>query len=140
MLQVAYNMYIPAYKDLKIHERHLKFSAIEVGNIERKLNPSLMQKASTKKNIRLSLKREVFLWVPDTNIQKCGLHSLKFRGSVLWNNLPANLKEYHLSLEFKLILKQSGSLTCFSLVCRSWIVFGARFISMTYLFEGLTAY
>ena len=55
-------------------------------------------------------KGEFFL-VPGTNTHQWGINSLKFRRSILWDNLRVNLKEYQYSLEFKLILKQSGSLT-----------------------------
>ena len=52
------------------------------------------------------------------NFQKCtGREGLILRGSVLWNNLPANLKEYQSLLEVKLFLKQNGSLPCFFSAC-----------------------
>ena len=43
--------------------------------------------------------------VPDVNSQKYGIHSLKFGGSILWNNLPVNSKECQSLREFNLLLE-----------------------------------
>ena len=51
----------------------------------------------------------IFL-VPDASNRKYRINSLKFRGNVLWNNLPENPKECQSLLESKLQLKQNGSL------------------------------
>ena len=54
-----------------------------------------------RKCILYLLRRGVLLLNIDANTHKCGMNSLKFRGSVLWRNLPAKLKECQSLLEFK---------------------------------------
>ena len=97
---------------LKIHQKHLQFLAMEMYKCRNKLNPSSKRKAYEEKNTPYSVRRRVTLLAPDANTRKYVINSLKFRKSVLWNNLPANLKECQSLLEFKLLLKQNGSLLC----------------------------
>ena len=73
-----------------------------------------------------SLKTGISLLIPDANTHNYGINSLKFRGSVFGKNLPANLKEFQSLLEFKLLLKQSGSLPCTCSACRNLKVFHLR--------------
>ena len=77
-----------------------------------KLNPSSMWKAYGEKSTPYSLRSGVPFLVPDANTWKYVINSLKFRRSVLWNNLPVNLKECQSLLKFKPLLKQNGSLPC----------------------------
>ena len=98
-LQVVYNNYMATYDELlaldnklKIHQRHLQFLAIEIYRSKNKLNPSFMWKTYKEKIILNSLKRGIFLSIPNVNTQKYGINSLNFRGSVSWNNLPIKLK------------------------------------------------
>ena len=97
-LQVVYNNYMATYDELlaldnklKIHQRHLQFLAIELYKSKNKLNPSFMWKTCKEKNIPYSLRRGIFLFIPNANTQKYGINSLNFRESVLWNNLYKNL-------------------------------------------------
>ena len=75
---------------LKIHHMYLQFLDIERYDSRNKLNPIFMWKAYALKTILFSLRRRVLLLVPDADTRKYGINSSKFRGSVLWNNLPAN--------------------------------------------------
>ena len=48
-----------------------------------------------------------------TKSSRFGINSLKFRGSILWNNLPVSLKSLN---EFKGELKNLGSIHCTCIV------------------------
>ena len=43
--------------------------------------------------------------LPKTKSSRFGINSLRFRGSLLWNNLPVSVKNCHSLNEFKLELK-----------------------------------
>ena len=125
-LQVVYNNYMATYDELlaldnklKIHQRHLQFLAIEIYKSKNKLNPSFMWKTYKEKNIPYSLRRGIFLSIPNANTQKYGINSLNFRGSVLWKNLPIKLKKCKFQQKFKLLLKQSGNLPCTFPACKA---------------------
>ena len=46
------------------------------------------------------------------------INSLTFRGSLLWNSLPSNVKQSHNLEEFKLKLRNLGNIHCTCVVCR----------------------
>ena len=74
---------------------------------------------TNEKNIPYSLRTVISLFIPNANSQKCGINSLNFRGSVLWNSLPIKLQERKSLQEFKLLLKQSGNLPCTCSACKA---------------------
>ena len=78
---------------LKTHQRHLQFLAIEIYRSKTKLDPSFMWKTYKQKHIPYSLRRGISLSIQNINIQKYGMNSRNFRGSVLWNNLPIKFKK-----------------------------------------------
>ena len=65
------------------------------------------------------MRRGISLFIPIANTQKYGINSLNFRRSVLWNNLPVKLKGCKSLQEFKLLLKQSGNLSCTCSACKA---------------------
>ena len=58
------------------------------------------------------------LVLPKTKSSRFGINSLRFRGSLLWNNLPVSVKNCQSLNVFKLELKNLGYIHCTCLVCR----------------------
>ena len=77
---------------LKTYQSLLKFLAIGIYRAKNKLNPRFKWKTFKEKNTPYSLRMGASLSIPNVSTQKYGIHSLNFRGSVLWNNLPIKLK------------------------------------------------
>ena len=59
----------------------------------------------------------------ESKTQKYGINSLKLSGSVVENNLIANLKNRQFLPTLKPLLIESGSLPCTCPACRTWKVF-----------------
>ena len=96
---------------LKTHQRYLQFLAVEiymdkinlihkfhVKNIPYSLRKKKMFKEKKhpifeERNIPYSLKRGIYFSFPNVNTQKYGISLLNFRGSVLRNSLPIELKK-----------------------------------------------
>ena len=78
-----------------------------------------MWKTYKEKNIPCSQSRRTSFLIPNVNTQKYGIHTLNFRGNVLWNNLPIKVKQCKCLQEFKLLLKQSENLLCTCLACKT---------------------
>ena len=108
-LQAVYNIYMATYDELLALDNNL---AIEIYKSKNNPNPSFMWETYKEKIIPYSFKRGISLLIPNANTQKYGIHSLNFRGGVLWNNLPIKLKECKSLQEFKRLLKQSENLLC----------------------------
>ena len=78
-----------------------------------------MWKTCKEKIMPKSLRRGIFLSIPNVNTQKYEINSLNFRGSVLWNNLPIKFKKRKFLQEFKLLLKESENLPCTCSACKA---------------------
>ena len=57
------------------------------------------------------------LVLPQIKSSRFGINSLRFRGSLLWNNLPMSVTNCESLNEFKLELKNLGNIHCTCLVC-----------------------
>ena len=58
------------------------------------------------------------LHLPPAHSTRHGINSLLFRGSLLWNNLPREIKESLSTEEFKKRLKEHRARPCSCVVCR----------------------
>ena len=84
-----------------IHTKHLQFLLIEIFKSLNKLNPSFMWNLFEKKTTKYNLKSVDTLKLQTTNTRKFGLNSIIFRGSILWNNIPNDIKTSKNLCEFK---------------------------------------
>ena len=103
---------------LSIHQRHLRYLAIEVFKSIMHLNPQFMWSYFEEKPMPYNLRDGSKLVLPKTKSSRFGINSLQFRGSFLWNNLPVSLKNCQSLNEFKRELKNLGNIHCTYLVCR----------------------
>ena len=124
-LQVLYNTYGKSYNELlilnrgiSIHQKHLHFLATEVYKSVNNLNPQFMWNYFNISSLPYELRKGNKENLPETGTCRYGINSLLFRGALLWNNLPRNVKESHSVAEFKEKIKEIGNLTCSGAVCR----------------------
>ena len=111
-LKVVSNEYDKSYEELLemnksafIHQRHLKFSAIEVYKSLMDLNPGFMWSYFSEKPLPYNLRNENSLQLPRAKSHRFGINSLRFRESMLWNNLPFSVKKSETLTKFKNKLK-----------------------------------
>ena len=71
-----------------------------------------------EKTMPYNLRHGSKLILPKTKSSRFGINSLRFRGSLLRNNLPVSLKNCQGLNEFKQELKNLGNIHCTCLVCR----------------------
>ena len=120
-----YNNYDESYhnllnfsNDVSIHQRHLRFLAIEVYKSLMNINPEFMWEFFNKNPLQYNLRKGDIVYLPPARSSCYGINSLAFRGSLLWNSLPSNVKQSRNLEEFKLRLKNLGSTHCACVVCR----------------------
>ena len=80
-------------------------------------NPEFMWKFFNKDPVQYSLRKRDIVYVPPARSSCYGINSLAFRGSLLWNSLPSNVKQSHNLEEFKLKLRNLGNVHCTCVVC-----------------------
>ena len=97
-LQVVYNKYDKSYhdrlnfsNDVSIHQRHL---AIEFYKSLMNINPKFMWEFFNKNPVQYSSRKGDIIYLPLA--KSCYLiNSPAFRGSLLWNSFPSNVKRSH---------------------------------------------
>ena len=122
-LQVVYNIYEKSYNELlilniSIHEKHLQFLITEVYESVNNLNRQFMWNYFNFSTLPYELRKRNKLNLPETRTCHYWISSLLFRGALLWNNLPCNVKESHFVAEFKEKIKKIGNLKCSCVLCR----------------------
>ena len=124
-LQIVYDIYDESYEnllnrsdDISIHQKHLRYLGIKVCKPLTKLNPGFMWNFFERNHIPYNLRRGDLLLLPPAKSIRYGVNSLAFRGSLLWNNLPPQVKESQTLEEFKNRIKNLRSIHCTCTVCR----------------------
>ena len=81
------------------------------------INPEFM-KFFNKNPVQYNLRKGDIVFLPFARSCCYGINSLTFRGSLLWNSFPCNVKQSHNLEEFKLKLKNLGNIHCTCVACR----------------------
>ena len=65
----------------------------------------------------MGFKERKYIKLSPSTLNLPGINSLLLQGSLLWNNLPREIKESLLTEEFLKRLKELGALPCSCIVC-----------------------
>ena len=114
----SYDELLELNNDLSIHQRYLRYLTIEVFKSIMHLNPEFMWSYFEEKPMPYNLRDGCKLALPKTKSSSFGINSLRFRESLLWNNLSASVKNCQSLNKFKLELENQGNTHCTCLVCR----------------------
>ena len=102
---------------VSIHQRHLRFLVTEIYKSTTQINPEFMWPYFTYNNISYNLRKGPILYLPSTHSTYYGTNSVHFRGSLIWNNLPRDIKSSKLLSEFKTKIKNFGNIDCGCVIC-----------------------
>ena len=67
--------------------------------------------------VQYNLRKGDIVYLPPARSSRYGITSLAFRGGLLWNSLPSNVKQSQNLEELKLKLKNLGNIHCICVVC-----------------------
>ena len=87
--------------DISIHQKHLRYLAIEVYKSLTKLNPGFMWNFFERDHIPYNLRRGDLLILPPAKSTRYDVNFLAFRMSLLWDNLPPQVNESQTLEELK---------------------------------------
>ena len=76
------------------------------------INPELMWEFFNKNPLQHNLQKGDIVYLPPARFSCYGINFLAFRGSLLWNSLPSNVKQSHNLEELKLKLRNLGNIHC----------------------------
>ena len=101
-----------------IHIKNLKKLMLEVYKCLKNENPSFMWNMFYEKSIQYNLRSKNLLMLPQTNTIKYGNDSVVFRGSILWNYLPNEIKSQASVCTFKKCIKSWSGGDCNCKICK----------------------
>ena len=100
------------------HTMHLRLLITEIFKTLNNLNPSFMKQIFPKKEVFYNLRVSNLLSLPVTKTVRYGSNSVFFRGCLLWNSLPDDIKKTESLSCFKGKLSALGGLACTCKMCK----------------------
>ena len=100
---------------MSIHQSHLQFLVTEIFKSISQINPEFEWSFFKPKKLSDNLR---IINLPSTQSTYCGTNAIHFRGSPIWNNLPAKVKSNNSVFELKTKIKNLGNIDCGCLICR----------------------
>ena len=87
---------------VSVHQRHLRFLVREIYNKSTtKINPEFMWPYFNLNNITYNLRKGPMIYLPSTHSAYYGTNYVHFRASLIWSNLPRDIKSSKSVFEFK---------------------------------------
>ena len=117
-LNATYDNLFLESNTVSVHQRHLRFLMAEIYKSISKLDPEFMWSYFTHKDMPFHLRKGPILDLPKTYSFYYGTNAIHFSGSLIWNNLPADVKPSDSLFEFKNEIKDIGDIDCECLICR----------------------
>ena len=99
-------------RSVSIYQRHLRLLVTENYKSTTQINPEFMWPYFTYINISYNLRKGPILYLPSTHSTYYGINSIHFRGSLIWNNLPRDIKSSKSLSEFTTKIKNFGNIDC----------------------------
>ena len=123
-LKVTYGLFEKSFDELIImdesvttHIKNIQTLMLEVYKSINRINPEFMWDLFQLKDMPYNMRAESLLSLPPTKTRTFGINSLIFRGSILWNSLPNNIKLSLNTNEFKANIKNCKIFDCNCRIC-----------------------
>ena len=127
-LRLCQNDYISPFESLlvetnslKIHDRNIEKLMIEIYKCLNGLSPPIMNDFFTYRQNNYSIRNFRELDCENVNTINCGLNTLSYKGSQLWQQLPEFIKKSENINSFKLNLKSWRNYNCSCNICKDYI-------------------
>ena len=114
----SYKNFLLSSNSVSIHQRHLWFLVTEIFKNISQINPEFMWSFFKQKRLFWNLRKGPILNLPSTQSTYYGANAIHFRGSLMWNNLPAKVKSINSVFKFKTKIKNERNIACGCLICR----------------------
>ena len=102
---------------VSVYQRYLRFLVTGIFKSTTQINPEFMWPYLTYSSISYNLRKGPILYWPSTHSTYYDSNSVHFRGSLIWNNLPSDIKSSKSLSEFKTKIKNFGNIDCECVIC-----------------------
>ena len=114
----SYNNLLLSSNFVSIHQRQLCFLVTEILKSISQINSELMWSLFKQEKLFYYLRKRPILNLPRIKSTYYGTNAIHFRGSLIYCNLPANIKSSNSVFECKTKIKNLGNNNCGCLISR----------------------
>ena len=105
------------HEHVSIHTKHIRMLMTEIFKSIHSINPGFMKEVFIEKSLHYTLRQTSLLTLPRTKTTRFGANSVHFKGCLLWNNLPSDVKQAETIPCFKKRLEKI-SISCTCQLCK----------------------
>ena len=105
-------------RNCSIHQRHLQTLMVEIFKSVHNQNAIIISELFKEKSVIYNFRYNCLLKLPKVSTVKYGTNSLIFKGSLIWNTLPIEIKRSHSIAIFKKEIKKYNFTNCTCLICK----------------------
>ena len=104
-----------------IHQNNLRYLAIEIYKYINKISPPIMQDFFILRENTYNIRNFNTLYCSNKKTVKYGTETILYRGSLMWSNLPIEVKESTTLAIFKKNIKNNNKIECSCRLCKNYI-------------------
>ena len=112
-----YESFLLKSSSVSVHQKHLHFLVTEIYKSMTQINPEFTWFYFSYNNISYNLWKGPILYFPSMRSTYYGTNSVHFRGSLIWNNLPRDIKSSKSVSEFNTKIKNFGNIDYGCVIC-----------------------
>ena len=112
-----YESFLLKSSSVSVHQKHLHFLVTEIYKSTTQINPEFTWFYFSYNNISYNLWKGPILYFPSMRSTYYGTNSVHFRGSLIWNNLPRDIKSSKSVSEFNTKIKNFGNIDYGCVIC-----------------------
>ena len=114
----SYNNLLSRSNYFSIHQRNLRFLVTEIMESISQIIPEFTWAFLKKKKLCYNLRKAPILNVIRTQATYYGTNAVHFRSSLVWNNLPGEIKSNNSVFKFTTKVKNRGNIDCECQICK----------------------
>ena len=127
-LRLVYNDYISTFEHLlekddscTVHHSNLHFLSIELYKVVNDLTTNIFSNIFLRNNQEVSLRSQNYFALPRVRTESCGKGALRSLGPLIWNIIPAEIKNVSSLNKFKKQIRQWRPLERPCRLCKNYI-------------------
>ena len=118
---MTYQQLLEMENSYTIHERNLQKVATEMYKIKHNLSPKLMNDLFTLYEDPEDLRENKNFLIPKVRTVNYGLETIRYRGPLIWNLVPLEIKQSKSLVEFRHKIKAWKPIGCTCRLCKLFV-------------------
>ena len=119
--ELSFDELLVLANDVTVHQKNLQRLAIEMFKVKNKIAPTPFQNLFEERDVLHTLRNQTTWVIPKMRTVHYGTETIRYRGPLIWETLPSDLKEARTLQIFKSKIKQIRKIDCTCRLCKTFI-------------------